>query len=117
MRAPSQRLSTLVSVDSTAAAGGTASTRKSSRRLRSARPLAASGVPASVSSRSNCASALCRLVRMLSPSRPKCGMATMTESAPKPAAHATSRPGGYHSSAGAPPLPAPAPAGRASIIR
>ena len=119
MRAASHRLSTLVMVASTAAAGGMAATRKSISRSALDTPGTLSGASAGapVSTRSMRVSALRRPARKLSASVPKLGMATTTTSAARIAAQTTSRPGGYHSSAAAlPPLPAApdAPASRDS---
>ena len=58
----------------------------------SARPGPPAASPASVSSRNNRASAPRRPARKLSPSMPKWGIATMTESAPEPAAQPPAAP-------------------------
>ncbi len=115
-RAASHRLITLVITAITAAAGGIASARKAISRCGLLTPGTVSGAlavpPVSICNR--WVRARVRLARKLVASRPKLGMATTTTRAASTAAQATSRPGGYHSSVGAAPLP---PTGRASMAR
>ena len=101
-------------VASTAAAGGMVATRKVISRSE----LLAPGV--SLLTWNIRLSALVSAARKLSASMPKLGIATITTSAARAAAHTTSRPGGYHSSvslAGAGALAGPAIPGRASSAR
>src|SRR5581483_263040 len=92
-RAASQRLSKLVRVASTAAAGGIVLTRIS---ISLSVPADAPG-DGSLLTRRTVLSASRSPARKVSASSPKFGMAAITIMAPTAAAHKTSLPGGYHS--------------------
>src|SRR5262245_3400622 len=96
-RAASHRLSKLVIVASTAAAGGIALTRNSISRSGLVTVL-----PGAALARRTAFSASRKPARKLSASIPKLGMAIITTRMPNAAAHTTSLPGGYHSSDAAP---------------
>ena len=100
----------------TAAAGGIASAMKAISRCGLCTPGMVSGASGalSVSARKICVSKRVRPSWKRCGSKPKYRMVTITINAASAAAHATSRPGGYHSSWACAPLP---PTGRASMAR